>query len=541
MEISIPFTKILSFLCSFLIFSVSWDVLAQTQPDIQKGFLHCLHSKDGYNNSIPNIIYTPNNPSYTPTLLSSIQNIRFLSPDHTKPLAIITPLKNMHVQSAVSCAKNYNIQIRVRCGGHDYEGLSYLSYFKQPFIIVDLRNLSSISIDTKTKTAWIGGGVRLGGLYHAIAEKSPNLAFPAGTCPSVGSGGHVSGGGEGALTRKFGLAADNMIDAKIVNADGAILDRKSMGEDLFWAIRGGGAASFGIIVAYKLKLVDIPTIVTVFAPNRTLEQNATQLIYKWQHVAYKFDRDLFVRILITRVNLNGTLTVQGQFQSLFLGRVEKLLPLMQESFPELGLKKEDCTEMKWIEAVLFFSDLPSGSTVNDLVLSSSYPKRYYKAKSDYVVDPISEIALEGLWKRFYEKEAERAQLIFSPSGGRMFEIPESETPYPHRAGNLYQIQHLVYWTEEENAQSQIYIDWIRRLYKYMAPFVSKSPRGAYLNYRDLDLGENKEGNKTTYAQASTWGLKYFKNNFYRLARVKTLADPSNLFRNEQSIPPFSTS
>ncbi|KAL3510740.1 hypothetical protein ACH5RR_030141 [Cinchona calisaya] len=405
-----------------------------------------------------------------------------------------------------------------------------------------MRNLSSISIDTKAKTAWIGGGVLLGELYHAIAEKSPNLAFPAGTCPTVGVGGHFSGGGEGLLVRKYGLAADNIIDTRIVNADGAILDRKSMGEDLFWAIRGGGGASFGVILAYKIKLVSVPSMVTVFAPKRTLEENATKLVYLWQHIAYKIDSDLFIRVLVTQANQKGKLTVQAQFISFFLGRIDKLLPLMKESFPELGLQKEDCTELKWIEAVLFFADLPKGSTVSDLVTRTPNPRTYYKAKSDYVIEPISEVALEGLWKGFfYEKEAERGQLIFAPSGGRMYEISESETPYPHRAGNLYQIQHLVFWNEKGNAEWEKYIDWIRRLYKYMAPFVSKFPRAAYLNYRDLDLGVNREGNSTTScAEAGAWGVKYFKNNFYRLASIKQVVDSSNLFRNEQSIPPFSS-
>mgnify|MGYP004713824543 FL=1 len=131
-------------------------------------------------------------------------------------------------------------------------------------------------------------------------------------------------------------------------------------------------------------------------------------------------------------------------------------------------------------------------------------------------------------------------LILSPSGGRMFEISDSETPYPHRAGNIYQIQHISSWTEENNANSQRYIDWVRRVYKYVTPFVTKSPRAAYLNYRDLDLGANREGN-TSFAQASIWGMKYFKNNFYRLAHVKQEVDPSNFFRYEQSVPPFSSS
>ncbi|KAM3381768.1 hypothetical protein P3S68_007341 [Capsicum galapagoense] len=71
----------------------------------------------------------------------------------------------------------------------------------------------------------------------------------------------------------------------------------------------------------------------------------------------------------------------------------------------------------------------------------------------------------------------------------------------------------------------------------MTSYVSTSPREAYVNYRDLDLGMNKNGNSNfSFAQASEWGNKYFKNNFNRLVQIKTKVDPENFFRHEQSIP-----
>ena len=85
-------------------------------------------------------------------------------------------------------------------------------------------------------------------------------------------------------------------------------------------------------------------------------------------------------------------------------------------------------------------------------------------------------------------------MIRDPYGGRMKEISESDIPFPHRKGNLYNIQYLVWWEVNGIMASNKHVHWIRMLYKYMRPYVSKFPRAAYLNYRDLDLGTNKESN-----------------------------------------------
>ncbi|KAL2474830.1 FAD-binding Berberine family protein [Abeliophyllum distichum] len=511
-----------------VIFSCSWAVSARQHDD----FLQCMSLQSNNYSSISNIIYTPKNSSYLSILNFSIQNLRFESVTTPKPLVIITPVHESQIPPVIYCAKENGMQIRVRSGGHDYEGLSYTS--QVPFIIIDLVNLRDINVDVEKKTAWIQAGARLGELYYRIAEKSRTLGFPGGICPTVGAGGHISGGGYGALIRKYGLAADHVIDARIIDVNGRILDRSSMGEDLFWAIRGGGGASFGVILAWKLELVDVPEKVTVFTIAKTLEQNATNIVHRWQYIAHKLDEDLAVRVFISRVNSSqdGKRTIQASFQSLFLGGVDRLLPMMQKSFPELGLQREDCTEMSWIESALYIYQLPVVS-LEVLLNRTQANVRNFKAKVDYVQEPISKNGLEGIWKRFFEEEAEEAQMLFVPYGGRMDEVSESAIPFPHRAGNLYHIHYIVYWDEEE--ASEMYINWIRRLYSYMAPYVSKFPRAAYINYRDLDIGVNNKGH-TSYAQASIWGQKYFNNNFNRLVQVKTKFDPDNFFKNEQSIP-----
>ncbi|EOY23149.1 hypothetical protein QUC31_008118 [Theobroma cacao] len=518
-----------------VLFSLSGATLADSHDD----FLHCLSLHSADSASISKVIFTQSNSSYLPILDVSIQNLRVSTSATPKPFVIVTPLQTSHIQTTIYCSKTHKLEIRIRSGGHDFEGLSYVS--EVPFIILDLVNFRSIEVDTKNKVAWVESGATIGELYYRIVEKSKTLAFPAGVCHTIGVGGHFSGGGYGILMRKYGLAADHVIDAHLIDVNGRILDRKSMGEDLFWAIRGGGGNTFGVVLAWKVKLVPVPQVVTVFTVNKTLEQNATKILHRWQHIGHKLPDDLFTDVTITKVNSSqvGKKTIQAAFKALYLGGIDELIPLIQDRFPELGLVKQDCIEMSWVESVLYFGGV-SRERLDILLDRNALPKQTFKAKSDYVKEPIPESGLEGIWEKFFEKEAEIAFMMMVAFGGKMDEIPEAALPYPHRAGNLYQASYLVAWSKEENAESQKYISWIRRLYSYMTTYVSKSPREAYFNYRDLDIGTNNVG-YTSYAQASIWGLKYFKNNFNRLVHVKTMVDPENFFKNEQSIPPLSSS
>nr|KYP49615.1 Reticuline oxidase-like protein [Cajanus cajan] len=485
-----PFSH-LSLLVVVLQLSVSWA----NSVSLQESFVQCLSLISDRTFPFNSTIYTPNNPSFTSVLDSSGQNQRLLVPSAPKPNFIFIPHRDSHVKAAVICSKKLGIHLRVLSGGHDYEGVSYVSEIESSFIVVDLIKLRGIKVDIQSNTAWVQAGATNGEVYYRIYEKSSVHGFPAGVCTTLGIGGHITGGAYGTMVRKYGLAVDNVLDAKIVDANGRILDREGMGEDLFWAIRGGGGGSFGILLWWKIKLVPVPPTVTVFTKTQR--------------------------------------TITTSYNGLFLGGARTLLQIMKTSFPELGLTRKDCLETSWIKSVLYFAGFPSGTTP-EFLMKAKAQKVFFKGKSDFVRGPIPETGLEGLWKRVLIEDS--PLIVWSPFGGRMNHFSESDTPFPHRKGTLFISLYLSFWQEGEKNVAK-HIDWIRDLHNYMGPYVSSSPREQYVNYRDLDLGINTKNN-TSYVEASSWGYRYFKNNFDRLVKIKTKVDPQNVFRHEQSIPPL---
>ncbi|WOG94763.1 hypothetical protein DCAR_0314060 [Daucus carota subsp. sativus] len=507
---------------SLLFFSkITWSVSSDD-------FLRCFSHSHGTSN----IIFTPKNSSYSSILLARIDNLRFASPSTPKPVLIVTPLDESQIQTVIYCAKKTNIQIRIRDGGHDFEGQSYRA--TERFLLLDLINFRSVKINTKNKVAWIGAGLTLGELYYKISQKSSTLGFPAGLWSTVGVSGFLGGGGYGMMKRKFGLAADNTLDARFIDVNGRILNRKSMGEDLFWAIRGGGISSYGIVTLWKIKLVPVPKLVTIFGVVRTLEQNGSELFQEWQTISPNFEsRDLDVRVVVDTIQSNSSprtdkKTVRFIFQSLFLGRINKLLPIMQKSFPQLGLTRRDCTELSWIQSAPFFSNFSINTPPEILLNRSAIPRFPYKGKSSFVDHPISSKGLKGVWNRMLQLPTQVVLIQYTPFGGIMNEFSESSLPFPHRPGVLYMINIGI--TIDNNVKQRL--RWIDELFRYYGPFVTKNPRTSYVNYLDLDLGT---GN-SSYEEASAWGKMYFKDNFDRLIKVKTAVDPDNFFRHEQSIP-----
>ena len=451
---------IVKFFLSFVVAPAAY-CLSAAPTDTEHNITSCLtlHNINNFTTIFPDDVENDQSTAYYFKLLNfSIQNLRFMESMIPKPIAIILPESVEQLVNAFMCSREGSWEIRVRSGGHSYEGTSYVATDGAPFVIIDMMNLNRVWVDLETESAWVEGGATLGETYYAIAESSNNShGFSAGSCPTVGVGGHIGVGGFGLLSRKYGLAADNVVDALLVDANGRLLDREDMGEDVFWAIRGGGGGVWGIVYAWKIQLLRVPQTVTTFIVSRAgTKRHVAKLVNKWQYVAPYLEDDFYLSCFVGATLPEAVSTgISATFKGFYLGPRSKALYILNQVFPELGIVQEDYMEVAWIQSILFFSGLSNGSSVSDLKNRYLQDKGYFKAKSDYVRTPISFMGIRAALDSLEEEP--KGFVILDPYGGIMQNISSEYIAFPHRKGNLFAIQYLVAWQQEDNNKSSQYI------------------------------------------------------------------------------------
>ncbi|KAK9936981.1 hypothetical protein M0R45_013800 [Rubus argutus] len=238
-----------SWIFSLFLFSLLSSSCAHRSSSKQSSFVQCLSIILRFLFRSLQPFFTPNSSAFTAILNSTAQNLRYLVPSMPRPEFIFTPTDDSQVQTAVICSKQLGIHLRVRSGGHDYEGVSYVSQIETPFIVVDLAKLRSVNVDIQANSAWIQAGATIGEVYYRIAKKSKTHGFPAGLCTSLGVGGHITG---------------------------EFLTDRPWEKTCFGQSEEVEEQALVFILWWKIKLVPVPSTVTVFTVARTLEQDATK-------------------------------------------------------------------------------------------------------------------------------------------------------------------------------------------------------------------------------------------------------------------------
>lgn len=174
------------------------------------------------------------------------------------------------VAEALAYAQRSGLPVAVRSGGHDFAGRSATEG-----VVIDVTPMRGVAhVDG---IATVGAGTRLGDLYDALDP----YTIPAGCGPTVGIAGLALGGGLGILGRAHGLTCDALVGAQVVLADGRVVETDEDHEpELFWALRGAGGGSLGVVTRLRLKTLLAPEV-TSFELHRPHDE-AADLIEEWQ-------------------------------------------------------------------------------------------------------------------------------------------------------------------------------------------------------------------------------------------------------------------
>jgi FAD/FMN-containing dehydrogenase len=426
----------------------------------------------------------------------SISNGRF----DRRPDVIVRCQDADDVRVCVDLAREKGLMLSVKGGGHAYAG----NTVADGGLLIDLSWMKAIRVDVESRTVDVQPGVTCGEFDRAT--QAHGLATPSPTVSSVGVVGAALGGGSGYLSRKLGLALDNLVSVDLVTADGRQI-RTSEREypDLFWALRGAGA-NFGVITSLQLRLHEVGP-----------EVLAGQIIYP-------FDRG----VELLRFFRDFIADAPDEFQCYpFMIRIPPLdvFPERFHGHPALDfvLYHRDPAATDYVRPLREL-----GKTIIDTVgpapyvsvqqsFDASLPQgqRYY-SKAHYLND-LSEASIDTITTHVPGMRGSFTAAYLEPLGGAIGRVESAATSFGERdAGYSFHI--LGGWVD--SADDEAVMSWARTFHDAMAPHATG---GVYVNL----LGEDEEDRVPAA----------YGRNYRRLVELKNEWDPGNLFRMNHNIRP----
>jgi len=436
-------------------------------------------------------VVVPGSPGYDQARKPAIARFH-----DTRPQAVVFCATAGDVAEALAVARRSGLRVVPRSGGHCFAGRS-----SSPGIVIDVTPMRSVSVTGGATTggvATIGAGARLGEVYDALAGQG--LTIPAGCGPDVGIAGLTLGGGLGILGRTHGLTCDSLLAARIVLADGqtAACD-DAHASDLFWALRGAGHGTFGVVTSLDFRTVPEPAT-TAFHLTWPYDQ-AERVIRAWQDWAPAAPGGLAASLLITAagtrppvVNVFGAMLGDEAATMRLLGELAVHDPATARTKP-----------MPYRDTKRYLAGL------GDQIAAAGPEEGHSFVKSEFFRRPLPDGAVAalvaGLGRDLPPGQAR--ELDFSPWGGAYNRVAADATAFPHRDALFLLKQSVTVRPDGDQAAAR---DWLGRSWAAVHPWGSG---GAYPNFPDPDLPDP--------------GRAYYLGNYDRLRQVKARCDPSGFF------------
>ena len=408
-----------------------------------------------------------------------------------RPALVVRPRSVDDVVSALRFAREEELLVAVRCGGHSIPGLSTCD----DGIVIDLSRLRSVEVDPGRRVARISGGSHLGDLDDAA--QAHGLVCPVGVVSHTGVAGLTLGGGMGRLQRVHGLTIDNLLAVDLVTADGRRV-RASEDEhpELFWGLRGAGA-NFGIATSFEFRLHPLEHAITYGTVVHPLER-ARELAALWRDLAENGPDELFL-------SFGATNDGESYLTVLHSGTPDQAERDLAE-LRAFGPPSEDTIQV-----------MPYLDTQHLADESQAWGHRFYMKSAflpeltDEVVDVLVEHA---------PRAPDGSECGFSTWawGRRIADVPEDGTAFTGRGASAWLAAEALWDDPALDGECR---SWARSALDDLAPFSSE---GRYVN----DVAEVG----TDQAR-----LAYGDAKYARLVALKRAWDPDNVFRLNQNIRP----
>ena len=410
-----------------------------------------------------------------------------------RPALVVQPTGVADVRNVVTFARDRDLLVAVKCGGHSFGGKSTCDGGLQ----IDLARLRGVRVDPVSRTAWVEGGSLLGEIDHeAMAQ---GLVTTTGTVSHTGVGGLTLGGGFGRLARRFGLAIDNLRSVDIVTADGRYLHASEKeNPDLFWGVRGGGG-NFGVVTSFEFGLH--PMQREVVAGNVVFPlDRARELLEFYADYSANAPQELYVdAILSSAPGGKPGVFVLNTCYSRAPGDAEGVFAPIRK----LGKPIADSIGPQDYVAVQRMNDNQDPRSVGTY-LKSGFIGGFRKELVDTIVDA-------------FQPHPERAtMLFFQHGGGAVSKVGTDAMAFPHRYAT-HNMLTLVSWPLELDRTP--HVDYLRGSWAKLEPFT----RGYYTN----EVAD----------EAQSVVDENYQGNLARMREVKRKYDPKNLFRLNANVVP----
>jgi len=410
------------------------------------------------------------------------------------------------VAAALAYAQHAGLEVGVRGGGHNYGGAAV----PEDGLMIDLSGLAHVIVDPDRRRARCGGGATQAELDAATQEHG--LAVTGGTISHTGIGGLTLGGGMGWLTRRCGLTIDNLVSAEVVLADGRCV-RASAEEhpDLLWALKGGGG-NFGVVANFEFRLHSIGPLVHLGMMFWELDRSAEGLRAA-RDVVDGLSRDAGAMIVAMNAPPAPFVPPQHHFAP---GVALMVLGLASAQQHAAQLARARGALRPLFE---FDTDLPYTAVQQMLDESAPYGVLHAYNKSIYL-DDLCDDAIDVIASRLPAKTSPMSLLPIFPLGGAFSDVGDDDTAFGGRRTARYAVNMDAIAPDSAGLTADR--AWVRSLWDALRPFASSS--GSYVNFM------------TDYEQDRVRAA-YGPAKYKRLARIKALYDPGNVFHRNANIKP----